>query len=268
MPDSPTAPFELGDGPDACLLLHGFSGAPSEVRPLGERLARAGMRVIAPLLPGHGTSAALLREVSREDLLAAARAALDGLSGARRVFLGGLSAGAMLAITLAAEARVRQGQRPVTALALLAPAVRFAGTTWLFTQALGRLPLPARTPLYLDKGARDVKGPGTPITTISRELRTDGSLARVPLGWGRELRLLSTEALALAPRVRAPTLILQGGRDTTAAPAGARLLAGRLGAQVLELRLFPESGHVLPIDRDGPAVCDAIADFFARSAAI
>ena len=99
MPDSPTAPFELGDGPDACLLLHGFSGAPSEVRPLGERLARGGMRVVAPLLPGHGTSAALLREVSRADLLAAARAVVDGLSGARRVFLGGLSAGAMLAIT-------------------------------------------------------------------------------------------------------------------------------------------------------------------------
>jgi hypothetical protein len=28
------------------------------------------------------------------------------------------------------------------------------------------------------------------------------------------------------------------------------------------VRVFPRSGHVLPLDVDGPAVCDAIVSFF------
>ena len=42
-----TAPFELGIGPGACLLVHGFTGTPWDVRPLGEALARGGFRVYA-----------------------------------------------------------------------------------------------------------------------------------------------------------------------------------------------------------------------------
>src|SRR5215831_6705959 len=99
----PAAPFNLGDGPDACLLLHGLTGSPAEVRPVGEALAKAGFRAVAPLLPGHGTSPEDLYVVTRADLLAAARAALLGLSGARRLYLCGLSAGALLAIHLAAR---------------------------------------------------------------------------------------------------------------------------------------------------------------------
>ena len=261
MLESPSAAFEFGDGPDACLLLHGFSGAPSEMRPLGERLAQAGMHVRAPLLPGHGVSAAELLKVSRADLLDAALDALSQLRGARRIYLAGLSAGALLSIEIAARTRLRQGDRALTALALLAPAVRFAGTTWIFAEALGRLPV-GRAPIFLNKGPRDIAAPMA--ESENPELRADGSLTRAPLAWGRELRLLSNEAFSQARQVRVPTLVVQGGRDRTAAPRGARLLADRLGAHHVELRMFPESAHVLPVDRDGPAVCEAVADFFAR----
>src|SRR5436853_6116137 len=67
----PAAPFALGDGPDACLLLHGLTGAPSEVRPIGEALAKAGMRAVGPLLPGHGTTPRALHHVGRRDVEAA-----------------------------------------------------------------------------------------------------------------------------------------------------------------------------------------------------
>src|SRR5438105_2148507 len=97
----PAASFALGDGPDACLLLHGLTGAPSEVRPVGEALAKAGMRAVGPLLPGHGTSAEDLNGIGRRDLESAARRELDRLSGARRTFVCGLSMGALLALRLA-----------------------------------------------------------------------------------------------------------------------------------------------------------------------
>ena len=264
----PAAPFSLGDGEDACLLLHGLTGSPAEVRPVGEALARAGFRALGPLLPGHGTSPADLETVTRSDMLDAAREALLSLRGARRVYLCGLSMGALLAIRLAAKEFVRQGVAPVSALALLAPAVEMAGFTWVFTQIVGRLPA---FPGVVGKGARDIQalagvpppddrvpeGAPAPSTAVPE----DGSYTAIPWRWGRELRLLSTEAMAVTRRVRARALILHGGLDRTASVHGARRLARSLPAGAT-VRVFPRSGHVLPLDVDGPAVCDAVVSFF------
>jgi carboxylesterase len=264
----PAAPFSLGEGDDACLLLHGLTGSPAEVRPLGEALARAGFRAVGPLLPGHGTSPRDLETVTRSDILDAAQDALLSLQGARRVYLCGLSMGALLAIRLAAKGFVRQGVAPVSALALLAPAVEMAGLTWLFTQVVGRLPA---FPGVVGKGARDIQALARvppPDDRVSQgapaprpAVPEDGSYGAIPWRWGRELRLLSEETMAVAGRVRARALVLQGGLDRTASVRGARRLARALtgGATV---QVFPRSGHVLPLDVDGPAVCDAVVSFF------
>ncbi|GAC1342778.1 MAG: alpha/beta fold hydrolase [Myxococcales bacterium] len=261
------APFALGEGPDVCLLLHGLTGSPGEVRPLGEALAAAGMRVVAPLLPGHGTRPTDLAAVTRSDLLEAAASALAGLSGARRVFLGGLSAGALLALRLAARTP-GTGAPAIAALALLAPAIRFSGSSWAFAEVLGRFPAPG---LVIGKGARGIVAPiPAPVDApgdgeLPAQMRPDGSYTAIPLSWARELRLLSREALDCAPGVRAPALILHGGRDDTASPEGARLLTACLGSNSIRLRVFPESGHVLPLDRDSPAVCSAVVSFFREA---
>jgi carboxylesterase len=132
--------FSLGAGPDVCLLLHGLTGGPSEVRPVGEALAAAGIRAVGPALPGHGTSPADLMTVTRDDLREAVLRALAALRGARKVFVCGLSAGALLALELAAHSRLRQGVPEVQRLALLAPAVEMRGLSWVFTNLVGRLP--------------------------------------------------------------------------------------------------------------------------------
>ena len=48
--------FILPGGPLGVLLIHGFTGAPTEMRLLADDLHWRGMTVSAPLLPGHGTS--------------------------------------------------------------------------------------------------------------------------------------------------------------------------------------------------------------------
>ena len=246
----PSEPFALGDGPDACLLLHGLTGSPAEVRPVGEALARAGFRAVGPLLPGHGTSPEDLYTVTRADLLRAAEAALLSLKGARRIYLCGLSAGALLSLQLAAKGWAHEGLPDFSGLALLAPAIEFAGSSWIFADLLGRLPA---LPFFIGKGSRDVQGPA-PVD--------DGSYRAVPMRWAQELHALSRDGLKLAPRVRAPVLILQGARDGTVAPSGARRLARALASPKVELRLFPRSGHVLPLDVEAAEVCSAVVQFF------
>ena len=48
-------PFSFEGGPTGVLLIHGFTGCPQSVRPWGEFLAAAGLTVVGPRLPGHGT---------------------------------------------------------------------------------------------------------------------------------------------------------------------------------------------------------------------
>lgn len=246
----PSEPFALGDGPDACLLLHGLTGSPAEVRPLGEALAMAGLRAVGPLLPGHGTAPEDLYTVNRADVLRAAEAALLSLRGARRVYLCGLSMGALLAIHLASKSWAAEGLPDLSALALLAPAIEFTGTSWLFAEVLGRLPA---LPFIVGKGGRDLQGPAPD---------DDGSYRAVPLRWARELHALSQDGLKLARRVRAPALILQGARDATVAPAGARRLSKQLASSRVDLRILPRSGHVLPLDVEADEVCRDVVQFF------
>jgi esterase/lipase len=70
------------------------------------------------------------------------------------------------------------------------------------------------------------------------------------------------EAAKLAHRVRPPALILQGAQDRTVSPASAHKLAKLLASPKVEVRILPESGHVLPLDRESEAVCSAIVQFF------
>ena len=253
----PADPFALGDGPDACLLLHGLTGSPAEMRPVGEALAAAGYRAVAPLLPGHGTTPQALYTTTREDLMRAAESALLSLRDARRLFLCGLSMGSLLAIHLAARSWSGEGLPSLSALALLAPAIKFAGTTWLFANVIGRLPA---LHLMLGKGARDVRG-----QPDDRE-QVGGSYQAIPMRWGAELRALSQGAREMARDVRAPTLILQGALDRTVASAGAQRLKTMISSPRVELRIFPRSGHVLPLDVESAEVCRSIVSFFQGAA--
>jgi len=249
----PADPFTLGDGPDACLLLHGLTGSPAEVRPVGEALAAAGIRAYGPLLPGHGTTPEDLYTTTRADLLHAAESALLSLRGARRLFLAGLSMGSLLAIHLAARPWIREGLPDFAALALLAPAIEFSGSTWLFANVLGRLPA---LPLILAKGGRDLRA------EPDERQKVDASYAAIPMRWAGELRALSQEARTLARRVRAPTLVMQGALDRTVSPSGSRRLARLLGSAQVEVRMLPKSGHVLPLDVESAEVCRGIVSFF------
>lgn len=250
---APGDPFALGDGPDACLLLHGLTGSPAEVRPIGEALAAAGFHALGPLLPGHGTTAEDLYVTTRSDLLAAAESALLSLRGSRRIFLCGLSVGGLLAIHLAARSWAREGLPDFSALALLAPAIEFAGATWFFANVLGRLPA---LPFIVGKGERDIQG------EPDERARAAASYTRIPLRWGPELLALSRDALQLARRVRAPALILHGALDRTVSPAGSRRLSRQLASSRVEVRILSRSGHVMPLDSESAEVCGSVVSFF------
>ena len=80
------------------LLLHGLSDMPLAMRDLADAFAARCFLVRAMLLPGHGTRAGDLLEVTHEDWLAATRMGLETLKrDVDEVFVGGFSLGGLLA---------------------------------------------------------------------------------------------------------------------------------------------------------------------------
>ena len=58
--------FWRGENNKGVLLIHGFTGSPSELRELGEELHRKGYTVEGLLLAGHGTDPHDLLDVKAE----------------------------------------------------------------------------------------------------------------------------------------------------------------------------------------------------------
>ena len=248
-----TAPFTLeGRGDAACLLLHGFTGSPWDVRPLGEALAARGLHVHAPRLPGHGTRPSAMAHVGRADWEAAAADALLGLSGFRHVFVGGLSMGALLAVLLAA----RRPER-VAGLALMAPALRFKGPKFWALRRLRHTPVLELALPWVTKQSTDIEDAGA--------LGEAPILRAFPSARLNDLFHLQDVADLALPQVRCPALVVVSRQDHVVDPDGGKVLARALKASPrVRLVSLQEGFHILPRDRAGAVLAEEVGGFFGR----
>jgi len=97
-------PFSFAGGSRGVLVLHGFTGNPSSMRPLAQRFAEAGFSVDLPRLPGHGTSVEDAITTRWTDWSGAALAAFDSLAErSAKVAVVGLSMGGALTAYVAEQ---------------------------------------------------------------------------------------------------------------------------------------------------------------------
>lgn len=252
MDSAKTAAFELGSGADGCLLLHGFTGSPWELRLLGESLAARGMRVVAPLLPGHGRTPEHMEKADRHDWLTAADEALVSLFNHRRVFVGGLSMGALLALLLAAKHASK-----VAALALMAPPFVFRGPTMALLRSLRRLPLLELARPWVKKTTLDLEDP--------EERATAPVLSAFPSARLKDLFALQDEARAVLARVVSPALVVVAANDHVVSPAGGRELArGLANAGPVRFIQLQEGAHQMARDKARATLFAEVGEFFER----
>jgi carboxylesterase len=248
-----TASFELPGERGASLLIHGFTGSPWDMRPLGEALSRAGIAAHGLRLPGHGTTPAAMLAAHAPDWLLACDEALARLPG-RRVAVVGLSMGALLGLVLAARHPTR-----VAGVAALAPAVRFRDRT---LNSLRRIRLAA--PLlellrpWIRKDTTDLLDP---------EARADAPVLRAwPSARLRDLWEVQDLAWGSAARVTCPVLVMVAAEDHVVDPAGAAALVRRLvrSSSVRHVQI-ENSAHILPRDRNRDLVAAEVTAFMDRT---
>lgn len=240
------SPFDLpGAGRAAALCLHGLTGTPYEVRSIGEALSAAGIAALGPALPGHNESPERLAGVSHAEWVDAAREALGRLRAVHeRVFVVGLSMGGLVSLALAAEERVDAAIVVGVPLRLRQRAVRL-------------VPLAKRFVRFFPKSG------GSDIRDAEARARHP-SYDRMPLASVHELLRLQQRVRSLLSRVEAPLLVAHGALDRTAHPDDAHeILRGVSSAEREHLEL-PDSGHVVPVDRDGDRLVAAAVAFLRR----
>ena len=235
-------PFFLeAGGNTACLLLHGFTSTPQEMRRLGAELHASGLTVLAPLLAGHGTDVRDLRATTYHDWQ---QSALEGWTTLKQsygnVFAIGLSLGGTLALDLA----IRVNLSGVVTMA----APMMLDTRLLWMARLGKYLLP-----YRRKGASHLLD--------AQALAERVSYDHTPTASQEQALLLFRELWPRLPEITAPVLLMHSRHDQTVEPQNMPRIYERLGSADKRMLWLENSGHIVTEDLDRELVYDAIRTF-------
>ncbi len=233
-------PYSAVNGPLGVLVLHGFTGNPSSMRSLAERVAAEGFSVELPRLPGHGTSVEDMMTTSWRDWSGAALEAFDDLAQrSSSVAVVGLSMGGALAAYVGER-------RDVAGLVLINPVVMRPGDE--LVDGLRAL---------IDSGMESIESIGS---DIKKEGTVEASYPATPLRCVLSLFDGLVEVHEELVKITAPVLLLSSREDhVVTSDNGDEVVAKSSGP--VERRWLENSYHVATIDNDQEIVESSTVGF-------
>lgn len=237
------SPFYLEGGPAGVLLIHGFTGAPPEMRLIGDYLHQRGYTVYGPLLPGHGTTVEDMNRCKWTDWTGHVEKAFAELtSRCEKVCVAGLSMGSLLTLYLAAH------HPELPAAVLYSPAVKVASRLIYFS------------PIFKYLIPKKPKSAESDLTDPEAELRL-WHYEEDPAFAAHELLKLIRRVRRLLPQVTCPLLIVHSTRDKAITPDSASYTFERVGSRDKEMITLHNSGHCLTVDSEWEFVAARTLDF-------
>jgi carboxylesterase len=241
------APFFIPAGPVGCLLIHGFTGSPPEMRPMGEYLAARGVTASAPRLAGHGTTPEDLACTTWQDWYASVQKAhRELLQCCAEVFVAGFSLGALLAVHLAMH-------HEVSGLVLLSPGF------WVRDWRIGWMPILRHCIKFVPKDLAQENSDLADPEARKRFWCYDVHSTEAAYQYLVLQRLTQSEL----PRVRQPTLVVYAARDQSIAPYSGPRTYQHIGAKDKELLTLHQSGHGLVVDSERETVFQRTYEWIA-----
>jgi carboxylesterase len=235
-------------GPVGCLLIHGFTGAPNEMRWFGGQLAKKGYSVVGIRLFGHATHMEDMIRARPQDWVASVEDGYHLLRGlCDHVVVMGLSLGGILTLHFASRHAVRGAVAMSTPFVVEAP--------WL-QRVRPLLPALSMVVPYMNKGTPDWRDP--------EAHRTHVEYPRHPVRAVAPLLDIHREMLAGLPSIACPTLLIASHGDKTVPPWHSQAIFDRLTTTDKQLVLVENSGHVVTRDLERQRVADSAAAFVRR----
>ncbi len=243
--------FFLGDlSKPACLLVHGFTGTPKEMRWMGEYLQRHGYTCLGVRLAGHATTPEDMVRSRWTDWTASVEGAYDLLRGLTDdIFLVGLSMGGILSLLLSTRLKVRG------VIAMSTPAgLPIDYPIWVI-QILSRL-------IKYRPKTNEPPGSGWFDKTVYQD---HVAYPQNPVRSGAELKKLILHMLAALPDVTVPVLLMHSKDDRYVRPENMEKVYHGLVNTPDKTKLYLSgSGHVLPRDARREHVFQAALEFIQR----
>lgn len=238
-------PFLLKGGETGCLLLHGYTGTPFEMRMLADFLHDAGCTVLAPRLFGHATRPEDMLRARWQDWMASVEDGLNLLRGCtRQQVVMGLSMGGILALLTAARFQVGG------VVAFSAPCAMPDDPRLIF--------LPVIYPFYprVGKGKPDWHNPNA--------ARDHKEYPYFPTRSLMELKALIKQMRSELDQVTAPAFFVQSRQDRGIPPESMDTLYQNVHS-VEKSRLWVEnSGHVVIREPEREKIFAEVSNFVKR----
>lgn len=238
--------FLLAGDRRGVLLIHGFTGTPAHMLPLGEALNKEGYTVLGVLLPGHGTVIEDMEKCRWSDWLRACRDAFNTL--AKRcddIYVAGLSMGGILTLILAEEL-------PVKAAASIASPLRLLNRQAYFSWLAGPFMRYQGWPKDPDKAKKENEyHVGYSVTPIRK----------VP-----DLLHLVRMADHGLGNIRCPLLIVQPRKDDSVRQDSPELIyKGAVNAPYKEILHLENSRHVCTVEPEFDKLYAAVSKLFREA---
>lgn len=239
-------PLRIGSGRTGVVMCHGFTGSVQSIAPWARGLAGTdadwpGCVVVAPRLPGHGTTWRDLARTRWWDWYGAVEDAYLQLAPTvDRIFVAGLSMGGALALRLAER-------HAVAGVLLVNPAIATRDRRVAPAAALHRI-LPAQKGIASDIAKPGVLERGYPKFSVT-------SLATMTRLWRLTARDLG--------KVQAPVLLLRSTQDHVVDDLSSELIRRKV-ADVRHIEL-EHSFHVATLDHDADLIVARSRDFIGAN---
>ncbi|MBD3191981.1 MAG: alpha/beta fold hydrolase [Candidatus Heimdallarchaeota archaeon] len=241
-------PFFYRKGSVGCLLCHGFTGSPKEVRGMGEYLAERNITILAPLLPGHGTTVKDMTQTTKKDWYTAYLKAYEQLQEiCQEIFIAGLSMGGVLALKFAEEFE------PEGVIVMATPVrMKFPENILLAIFApLKWLTLPKKEEELEDYPKLDLV-----------------SYDRNPIAPANSLRKLMNEVRKKLGKITEPIIIFQGLEDEPWIIRSAKTIYDTVSSQTKKLVYLEQSPHCLTVGPEKNQVWEQVYQFIRNHSTI
>jgi carboxylesterase len=242
----PTAePFFFPGNKTGCLLVHGFTGAPKEMRWMGENLSSLGYSVLGVRLAGHATKPEDMMRMQWQDWIASVEDGYYLLKGyVDQIFIIGLSMGGVLSLIFSA-------QFPVSGVVSMSTPYALPDDPRLPYIRILALLVPK-----MRKGPPDWHNPDAAEDHIDYPYNPTKAII--------QLRDLLSVMRAALPKIRVPALVIHSRQDAGVTPDNAEKIYAALVSQDKQLLWVENSGHVIPREPDRFIVFKAVDDFIKR----
>jgi len=256
----------------AVLLVHGLTGSPYEMKYLAHFFHERGYTVSCPRLANHGQPLDVLKQTKWTEFYDSVRKAFfDLTSGHDKIFVAGLSMGALLSLALAEEY-----PDAVAGVSCLSPTLFYDG--WNVPWSRIFLPLVCATPLkdffyFKEEPPYGIKN--EKIRQLIHRYYSRATLDNMkevarhgypyfPVVLLNQLKLLIGFLRKRFNKIITPVQIIQARYDDMTSPRNAQFIYDRVSSKKKEIVYLEDSYHVITADQEKDKVAYVMDEFFGH----